>query len=122
MKVQVFRAATLSIVMTLAMGQSAALLCSTWCRPQATAANDCRHQGSDQTPIVTPSHGCPDMVLGATVVREDLRRGLSTSIAHSAVIAVPDQFGSKGTAPESDSDIPPGQSSRHRLLATALRL
>ena len=117
-----FRALVLSIVMTLAIGQSGALLCRTWCDPQARAASDCRHQGSEQTQVLTPSHACSDIAPGATVVREDLRRSLSTSIAHNAVIAVPDQLGPNNAGTESDPDVSLAQTSRPRLLATALRL
>ena len=75
----VFRAALFSIVLTLAAGQNASLLCEVWCH-DATSAG-CPHQGSTTSPDSTTSpilkgdDTCGSMFVGAVAfVREDGRR------------------------------------------------
>jgi hypothetical protein len=81
-ELQVFRAAVLSIVLTLAVGQNAALLCSVWCHPPEAAANACEHQHQAPSPGVTANDSCTPLVAEATAfVREDVRRGASAPAA-----------------------------------------
>lgn len=88
-----FRVAVLSIVMTLAAGPGASLLCVLWCHPQAAAAEPCGHRGTTSAPGVTTNDGCPDISAGSTAfVREDLLRGVFTPQAQHAVVVPPFQF------------------------------
>jgi hypothetical protein len=85
--IDVFRAAVVSIVLTLTLGQNASLLCRTWCHPAAEAASaSCEHQNLSTSPGVTGSDRCTQSSTGATAfVRESLRRGGSATDADPSV-------------------------------------
>ena len=73
----VFRAALLSIVLTLAGGQNAAaLFCGIWCHSVEGMAGACEQQGSTTSPAVS-ANDCK--VNGSVIVfvREDARRSTS---------------------------------------------
>lgn len=82
----VSRAAVLSIVLTLAVGPNATLLCRTWCDRQAAAASGCHHEA----PTISPRVGdesCDDMALSAAAfLREEVRRPVSAPDAAHAVL------------------------------------
>ena len=105
--IDVFRAAVLSIVLTLAVGPNASLLCAVWCHPDASTGS-CEHSDPTSTPSVTAKDGCPDIAAGmSALVREDVRRGVSASDAQYAVVGTPSQFGPPPTSPEFGPE--PGQ-------------
>ena len=80
----VFRAALFSIVLTLAVGQNASLLCKVWC-PDTTSAG-CPHQDSTTSPSVSAPDNCRSDVGGAvTFVREDARRSAAAPDAQNAL-------------------------------------
>ena len=67
-----FRAALFSIVLTLAVGHNASLLCKFWC-PEPTSA-ECPH-GDSTSPSVSADDSCGRAVVEAVaVIREDARR------------------------------------------------
>jgi hypothetical protein len=74
----VFRAATLLIVLAVAAGPSAGLVCRMWCDPLAAAASGCHHADDDvATSVASAGRSCDDEALtAATFVREDVRRGV----------------------------------------------
>jgi hypothetical protein len=118
----VFRAAVLSIVLTLAVGQSAALLCRVWCDPHQAATTGCHHQGPTTSASVSGDDNCANVVLSAAFVREDVRREASGPAAWQ-VVAVPwFRFAPPPTDTRSSYD--PGQQVRleDRPLAIAHRL
>lgn len=80
----VFRAALFSIVLTLAVGQNASLLCKVWC-PDTTSAG-CPHQDSTTSPIVSAHDNCR-IDVGGTVafVREDARRTAAAPDAQNSL-------------------------------------
>jgi len=81
----VFRAALFSIVVTLAFGQSANVLCQVWC-PDSTSAG-CPHQDSATSPSVNAADNCRNAVLGAVAfVREDARRAAAVPDAQNALV------------------------------------
>jgi hypothetical protein len=84
----VFRAALLSIVLTLAAGQNAALLCGTWCHSAAGMAGACEHQTQSVTPRLGANDDC--VVNGNPVlfVGEDGRRSASAPNVAGAVAVV----------------------------------
>jgi len=84
----VFRAAVVSIVLTLAVGQNTGLLCSVWCHPPEAATGACEYQHHATSPSVTGDDSCPQLRAGATTfVREDLRRGASApDVQHNVVV------------------------------------
>jgi hypothetical protein len=89
---EVFRAAVVSIVLTLVAGPNASLLCVVWCHPQAATAGPCEHPTPTSTPSITSNDSCPDVTVASTaVVREDLRRGVSAPDPQ-AVDSAPFQF------------------------------
>jgi hypothetical protein len=87
MSITVFRAALFSIVLTLAFGQNASLLCKVSC-PETKSA-ECRHQDSTTSASVSALDNCRNDV-GAAVafVREDARRTTAAPDAQNA-LAVP---------------------------------
>jgi hypothetical protein len=81
----VFRAAALSVVLTVAVGPSASLLCKAWCHPQAGATTECHHADPTASPSVAGDDHCDNVVLGATaVLPEEGRRGVSVPGADHA--------------------------------------
>jgi hypothetical protein len=83
----VFRATLFSIVLTLAVGQNAALLCKVWCYPPDATSAECNHQDSTTPPSVRGDDKCNNVAAGAVVfVRQDGRRTASAPDAQNAVI------------------------------------
>jgi hypothetical protein len=83
----VFRAALFSIVLTLAFGPNASLLCQVWC-PDTTSAR-CPHQDSATSPSVSAHDNCRSDAAGAVAfVREEARRTTAAPDAQNA-LAVP---------------------------------
>jgi hypothetical protein len=81
----VFRAAVLSIVLTLAIGPNATLLCSVWCHPDEAKASACQHQEAT-TSRVTGEDSCRTAATSTMAfVREEAKRGSPTPIAQQAV-------------------------------------
>jgi hypothetical protein len=81
----VFRAALFSIVLTLAVGQNAGLLCKVWCH-DATSA-ECPHHDSTTSPSVSAVDNCRSAVVGAVAfVREDARRTAASPDAQNALV------------------------------------
>ena len=82
-----FRAALLSIVLTLAVGPNASLLCKVWCH-DATSAG-CPHHDATPSPSVSADDSCTGVVVAAVgFVREDARRTAAAPDAQNA-LAVP---------------------------------
>ena len=105
----VFRAALFSIVLTLAVGQNASLLCKVLCHDVTSAA--CPHQDSTTSPSVSADDNCDSALVEAVAfVREDARRTAPRPDAQSALVVPPFQF-----AP-SPMDLRSGFESGRRLL------
>jgi hypothetical protein len=121
--IDVFRAAVLSIVLTLAVGPNASLLCAVWCHPDAASTGSCEHPDPTSTPSVNAKDGCPDIAAGTSaLVREEMRRGVSASDGQHAVVVPPFQFVPPPTPPEFGRE--PGQHPplEARPLVLALRI
>jgi hypothetical protein len=104
----VFRPVLFSIVLTLAVGQNASLLCKVWC-PDTTSAG-CPHQDSTTSPSVSADDRCSSVVVGAVVfVREDVRRTAAAPDAQTALV-VP-----RFRLPASPTDVRSGCESGRRL-------
>ena len=118
-----FRAAVLSIVLTLAVGSTASLLCAVWCHPEAAAAGPCEHPNPTSTPSVTSNDSCPDIAAASTAfVREDVRRGVSAPDALQAVVVAPFQFTPPPSHPASVRESAQRSLLDARPLVLALRI
>jgi hypothetical protein len=73
--VVVFRAAVLSIVVMLAAGPSASLICSAWC-DTAAAATSFHHDESGSSARIASDVFCQDVVQNGIALKEDLRRAI----------------------------------------------
>jgi hypothetical protein len=111
------------MVLSLAVGPTASLLCRIWCFPQADAATGCHHENSSTTPSVAGEQGCDNVVVAATaVLREDVRRDVSAQKANQAIPVVRYQLA------QLTIDARHGQDSRRvwrlerRPLSSALRI
>ena len=120
-----FRTAVLWIVVTLTVGQNAALLCSTWCEAHAPAASACHHSDPAPSTGVSAGDDCCKAVLSTSTtmfLREDVRRGVSPAVSVYAIPVVRSQ------PAHSTIDARPGQSPgrdwslEKRPRPTALRL
>ena len=70
----VFRAAVFSIVLTLAIGQNAALLCNVWCQPHEARRLDVGIKSQRHPRRVNGKDNCSGVTFGAIAfVREDTR-------------------------------------------------
>ena len=118
-----FRAALVSIVFSLAVGQNVALLCRTWCDAHVAAASECHHKNSSTTPSVAGDEDCGKVVrVGTAVLREDVGRDVSSQGANQAIPVPRHQLA------QLTIDDRPGQepwrkpSLERRPLSTALRI
>ena len=84
----VIRAAVLSIVLTLAVGPSANLLCSVWCHPEDATNAACEHQNATTSPRVTGEDSCRTTpTTAAAFTRDEAKRGSSPNGDQQAAVA-----------------------------------
>ena len=115
--------AVLSIVVALAVGQNAGLLCKVWCHPPEAVANGCRHQESTTSSSVKGDDTCSNVALGVTAfVREDVRGTASALGAQQAVAVPPYQFSPSTAETRARGDSAREWSLEKRPLKTALRI
>ena len=118
--ISVFRAALVSVVLTLAIGQSAGVLCRVSC-PDATSKS-CPHQESTTSPSVRADDTCTNVVVGPVAfVLEDGRRTAPGPNAQHGLVVLRFRFVAPPTDPR------PGHESRRwlreeRPLVFALRI
>lgn len=118
-----FRVAVLSIVVALAVGQNAGLLCKVWCHPPEAVANGCYHHESTTSSSVKSDDTCSNVVLGVTAfVREDVRGTASAPHAQQAVAVLPYQFSPSTTETRARGDSAREGSLEKRPLKIALRI
>ena len=90
--IDVFRAALVSIVLTLTLGQNAALLCVVWCHPQHGVNGACEDQVPTTSPSVTANESCASVATGPTAfVREEGRKLASASDGNQGIVVAPFQ-------------------------------
>lgn len=116
-----FRAAVALIVLTLAMGQNAVLLCQAWCDPYEAAASGC-HSDRATSPSLTGNGNCTDTFGAIAFVREDVRGGTSTPDAEHAVVIPAFRFAPPPTDIRSGHDPGPQSLLQARPLVTPLRI
>ena len=104
-----FRATLFSIVLTLAFGQNASLLCKVWCPDPSSG--QCPHQDSTTSPSVSAHDNCrSDVGEAVALVREDARRTAAAPDTQNA-LATP-----RFLLTLSLTDLGSGFESRQRLL------
>ncbi len=117
----VFRAALFSIVLTLAVGQNASLLCQAWCH-EATSAG-CSHEDSTTSPSVSADDRCPSAVLGPVAfVREDARRTVAAPDAQNALVVPRFRWAPSPAHLRLGFELGPGPLLEERPLVIALRI
>jgi hypothetical protein len=85
--INVFRVAFVSVVLTLAIGQTGGLLCEVWCH-DATSTG-CPHHESTMSPSVRADDTCANVAAGAVAfVREDSRRSVPAPDAQNVLAAL----------------------------------
>ena len=115
----VFKAAALSIAVTLVVGPNASMLCRTWCDQQAVIASGCHHEKPTTSPGLAGDDCCRNMVLGTAGV---VPRAVSAPDVDHAI------WTSRFQIAPSTRDPRPGQepgregSLERRPLSTVLRI
>jgi hypothetical protein len=118
----VFRAALVSIVLTLTLGQNAALLCGVWCQPGQSANSACEHQ-VPMTLSVTGNESCVLIVAGPTaLVRDDARRVAAGSDAQQGPVVARFQLLPPSASPARDLENAHAAPPAARPLVLALRI
>jgi hypothetical protein len=84
--IDMLRAAVLSIVLTLAGGQNATLICRVWCGPVEGTAQSCQHEDPIGSVRMTAGLVCVNAP-GVAAVREDTRR--APSAVHADLASPP---------------------------------
>ncbi|MDP2053189.1 MAG: hypothetical protein Q8L75_06110 [Acidobacteriota bacterium] len=117
------RAFILSIVLTLAIGPDAVIVCQALCAPQADVTNPCDHDGTSPLQIAAGDECCDDLIAGAASSQfTSLRRDTSLP---SGDVAIPVHGGALVRSETTDRlGYEPGrrQSIAHRPLPTILRI
>lgn len=116
------RVPALWIVLTLAAGPNAALLCGTSCDQTSAGPSRCHTEAMTTAPIVSGDEGCAKGLSAAVFLGEDVRRGVNSHGAGQAVLVTPYQFAHSAT--DACPALEPGRqwSLDHRPLALALRI
>jgi hypothetical protein len=116
----VFRAVLFSIVVSLAIGQNAALLCDAWCHDTASAR--CPHEESTTSSSVKAGDRCQDAAAGMVAfVREDAPGVPAAADAQNA-LGVP-RFRPALPSADMPSGFAPGRRLlEERPLITSLRI
>ena len=78
-----FRAALLSIVLTLAAGQDAALWCGLWCHSGGQMSGGCEHQTEPTSLGIIGNNDCTIDGNAMEFVREDARQSVSAPSVQS---------------------------------------
>lgn len=118
-----FRASVLSIVLALAVGQNASLLCAVWCSPRVDPTRACDHQNPLTSPSLSSADSCSDVAVGGIpFIRDDVRSATSDPDVQHTVDLPGLRFVPSVT--EAPTGHAPGQPSPHQAvpLVIALRI
>lgn len=82
-----FRAITLTTVLTLVIAPNAAAFCGLWCEWLETATTECTHQEPTTSVLRTGDDNCTDMAVAPIpAVTDDARRGFAPDSASAVDI------------------------------------
>jgi hypothetical protein len=120
----VFRAAFLTVVLTLVVGPDASLLCKVWCNQHAPAAKGCHHRDSGNTaPHAASSTTCDNVAPGVSAfLKEDAPHTASTSNGDHAIEVPRYQHAASTVHARPDHEPEHEWGLEKRPLVTALRL
>jgi len=119
----VFRAALFSIVLAMAVGQDAALLCKASCDQPEASAVGCQHQDATTSPTVSGDDNCGNLAVDAMAfVREDTRRGAAAPDTLNALVISRLRFAPSLPDSRSGYEAGPQLQLEARPLVTALRI
>lgn len=117
-----FRAALLSIVFSLAVGQNVTLVCRIWCDAHMAAASECHHKNSSSTTSMAGDENCNVVDAATAVLREDVRRDVSFQDANQAIPVPRYQFAQSTVDARPRREPWRERSLERRPLSTALRI
>ena len=117
-----FRATLLSIVLTLAAGQDAALFCSAWCHSGGGMAGACEHQTETMSPGIIAGDDCTIIGNAIVFVREDARRSTSAPTVQSGVLVPQSAFTPRASGSLSGYEAAGRQLLESRPLVISLRI
>ena len=117
-----FRAALLSIVLTLAAGQDAALLCGVWCYSGGGMAGACERRTETTSPGIFANDDCTVSGNAIVFVREEARRSTSAPTVHSGVLVPQFAFTPPASGRHSGYEAAGRQPLESRPLVLALRI
>ena len=116
-----FRTALFSIVLTLAVGQSASLFCEAWCHDGTSA--ECPHEDPTTSPGVSSEDNCRGVDVGAVAsVREDARRTAVAADAQNVLVISRFLFAPSPSDQHSGSELGRRLLLEERPLILALRI
>jgi len=117
-----FRAAALLIVLTVAVGPSAGLLCTSWCSPRAAAVSGCHHASSGGIVTVVAAARCDRSIVDPGVfLKQDVQRGTAASDSGHGVLA-PRQLATRTLACHDWRSVMRATCIKRPALATTLRI
>jgi len=120
--IDVFRAALVSIVLTLTLGQNVALLCRVWCHPHYGPNSACGAQVPTTFPTATANESCTQGANGtAPFLREDGRKSASASDGQQGIV-VTFPFVPKPSLSARDFERAQATPQKARPLTLALRI
>ena len=117
-----FRAALLSIVLTLAAGQDAALTCGVWCHSGGGSAGACEHQTETTSRGIFANDDCTVSGNAIVFVREDARRSTSAPTVQSGALVPQFAFTPPASGSLSGYEAAGRQLLESRPLVLALRI
>lgn len=118
----VFRSAILSLILTLALGPTSALLCHAWCDSHQATASECHHKAPATHPTAAGQDTCNTAVLSAAFLPENTQDGAFSPYDGHPVPVLQYQLTSPTTQAHPGDDTTRAWSCDGRPLSIALRL
>ena len=115
--------AVLWIVLAIAVGSNAAVLCKGSCHPRNVATNGCHHQGATPFPLLSGDDTCNDAGLSVSAfIQENVRRAVSDRHSENEAALTRHRFAPSTTLAPAGADAVRGWSLETLPFETALRI
>jgi hypothetical protein len=119
----VVRSAAVTVVLALAAGPPAGLLCKSVCDPQVAAATGCHHPEPDTAAAWVGADACdPLAAVVPALIREDVRRAWSAPYAGHAVLTTTGHSAIRAVSARREGSCQPHRLLERRPLSTHLRI